>query len=661
MSLSLSLSVAVIVPAYKSAATLIVALESIRLQTSPPSEVWIVDDASPQQDAIVAERYIAEHRLPHWGCLKLSANVGAGSARDVGVRRTSADLVAFLDADDAWHPDHLWKAVEAVSQSRLDVFGAAVVSKFPLDADDCKQRAVRLISLSDMLVRNRLLTSTVVLRREIYLRAGGFEPGRRYSEDYLLWLKICVLPGVRIGVTASAHAVYRTQRSAAAGLSSRLWAMERSELSNLHWLWRESHIRSGCFVLASALSIVKFVRRAVAGALESLVPTRESAPVAVECDPLHICFSANQAWNIYNFRRGLLQRLLKDGARISVLAPRDECSDLLRSLGCEVVDIELQPQGINPVNDLRLFFRYRALFKEMRPDLAITYTIKPNIFGVIAAWSVDLPTLAVTTGLGYTFINRTLVAAIARQLYRWSFRTPLQVWFLNEDDRSAFVDRGLVDPRRAVVLDGEGVDLEHYRPSTRSDFGPSTRFLLIARMLWDKGVREYAEAAAQLRSEFPDVEFAALGPLGVDNPSAVSSAQMQEWQQQGLIRYLGTSDDVRPFVADADCVVLPSYREGIPRTLMEAAAMGRPLIATDVPGCREVVIEGLNGLLCRPRDATDLARAIRQMILTAPAQRARMGAESRAVVAARFDERLIIERYRTFLREFGFTSGARRR
>lgn len=373
--------------------------------------------------------------------------------------------------------------------------------------------------------------------------------------------------------------------------------------------------------------------------------------------PTHICFSANQAWNIYNFRRGLLERLLRDGIRVSILAPQDACSALLHELGCTVVDIKISAQGVSPVQDLKLLATYIRRLRELRPDLLITYTIKPNIFGVLAARFALIPTLAVTTGLGYTFINENLVARIARVLYCWAFRYPLQVWFLNQDDLDAFIRFRLIDPDRAVVIPGEGIDLEHYRPERSAASQDRFRCLLIARMLWDKGIGEFVDAARTLKLQHPEIELQLLGQIGVGNPSAVTQAEMEAWCQQGAVSYLGTSADVRRWIRDADCVVLPSYREGMPRTLMEAAAMEKPLVATDVPGCRDVVVDGVNGLLCRPRDAADLADKLRQMFVMSNADRAAMGTASRELMKQRFDEQAIIERYLAFLSSHGFFSG----
>lgn len=366
---------------------------------------------------------------------------------------------------------------------------------------------------------------------------------------------------------------------------------------------------------------------------------------------LHIVISANQAWNIYNFRRGLVTSLLAAGAKVTILAPQDESSTKLQELGCDVIDLKIASQGVNPVKDALLVVQYIRILNRIKPDLLINYTIKPNIFGSLAACVSRVRSLAVTTGLGYTFINDNFVARIARGLYKVALKFPAQVWFLNVDDQRVFLERGLVDQEKTRVLDGEGIDTDFYVPRQKSIQDGKFRFLLIARMLWDKGIAEYVEAAQLVKEKYPNANFQLLGPAGADNPSAASREQVLAWHDAGLVDYLGTSDDVRSVIADADCVVLPSYREGVPRTLMEAAAMGKPLIATDVPGCREVVLDQKNGFLCQARSAHDLAKKMINMLEMSETAIADFGMASRKYVEARFGERLMIAKYFEFLTE----------
>jgi glycosyltransferase involved in cell wall biosynthesis len=366
---------------------------------------------------------------------------------------------------------------------------------------------------------------------------------------------------------------------------------------------------------------------------------------------LHIALVCNTAWAIYTYRRGLLRALTAAGAQVTIVAPRDRTFEPLEQMGCRCIDLPVASKGTNPLHDLRtllaLFKHYRAL----KPDVVFHYTIKPNIYGSIAAWLARVPSVAVTTGLGYVFIQQSRAAEVAKRLYRFAFRFPREVWFLNRDDEAAFKEgKLLAHPERARLLHGEGVDLEDF-PFTPLPARAEFAFVLIGRLLWDKGVGEYVEAARQLRARYPHARFQLLGPVGVDNPSAISRDEVAAWEREGVIDYLGETADVRPYVADADCIVLPSYREGVPRTLMEASAMGRPIVATNVPGCREVVADGETGLLCEARSADSLAAALARMLDLGDAARAAMAGRGRKKIEKEFDERVVVQRYRELIRE----------
>ncbi len=383
--------------------------------------------------------------------------------------------------------------------------------------------------------------------------------------------------------------------------------------------------------------------------------TNETAAAAAysarRTKPLHITLVCNTAWAIYTYRRGFLRAMTQSGARVSVIAPRDRTFEPLEQMGCHCIELPVASKSTNPLDDLRtllaLFKHYRAL----KPDVVFHYTIKPNIYGSVAAWLARVPSVAVTTGLGYVFIQKSRAAEVAKRLYRFAFRFPREVWFLNRDDEAAFRDGNLLaHPERARLLHGEGVDLEDF-PFTPLPARAEFAFVLIGRLLWDKGVGEYVEAARTLRARYPHARFQLLGPVGVDNPSAISREEVATWEREGVIEYLGETADVRPYIADADCVVLPSYREGVPRTLMEASAMGRPIVATDVPGCREVVADGVNGLLCKARDADSLEQALGRMLDLGDAERAAMATRGRKKIEKEFDERVVVQRYRELIRE----------
>ncbi|ACC71445.1 glycosyltransferase family 4 protein [Paraburkholderia phymatum] len=374
---------------------------------------------------------------------------------------------------------------------------------------------------------------------------------------------------------------------------------------------------------------------------------------------LRIALVCNTSFAIYQYRQGLIRTLVARGVEVTVIAPRDRTTPLLEQMGCRCIALHVASKGTNPRDDLRTLWSLYRLYRTLRPHVVFHYTIKPNIYGSLAAKLAGVDSVAVTTGLGYVFIQKSRAAQIAKLLYRFAFRFPREIWFLNQDDEAAFREQKLlVHPERARLLHGEGVDLEQFAftplPERRHAGEINQRafsFVLIGRLLWDKGVGEYVEAARRLRAKYPDARFQLLGPVGVDNPSAISQAEVDAWVREGVIDYLGEAHDVRPLIAVADCVVLPSYREGVPRTLMEASAMGRPIVATDVPGCREVVADGVNGLLCEARNVDSLATALARMLDMRDDERRAMAERGRAKVTREFDERGVVERYKSLIQQ----------
>jgi glycosyltransferase involved in cell wall biosynthesis len=315
----------------------------------------------------------------------------------------------------------------------------------------------------------------------------------------------------------------------------------------------------------------------------------------------------------------------------------------MNDLDVERVPVAIDRSGLNPFADLALLRSYRTILARLSPVAYLGYTIKPNIYGSLAAASLGIPALPNVSGLGTAFIQGGPLQMLVTRLYRAGFRKAPVVFFQNDEDRRLFVDRRIVRPSQSRVLPGSGVDLERFTPAP-VPAGPPT-FLLIARLLRDKGVIEFVEAARQLRPELPDARFQLLGPIDEGNRTTISSADLASWVGDGLVEHLGTTDDVRPFIAASTAVVLPSYREGLPRSLLEGAAMGRPLIATDVPGCRDVVLDGVNGLLCRPRDAGSLAAKMRQMARIPVGERQTMADAARRKVQEQYSEDFVVQAY----------------
>lgn len=358
-----------------------------------------------------------------------------------------------------------------------------------------------------------------------------------------------------------------------------------------------------------------------------------------------VLISSNAAWNIVNFRSGLVRALIADGHEVVAALPEDDAR--VGALGVRTIVVPMARGGASILADLVLICRFVALMRRERPDVFLGWTIKPNVYGAFAAQILGIPMIANISGLGTAFIRSNWLMAIAKRLYRIGLRRAATVFFQNADDRALFIDAKLVPVDRTAMLPGSGIDVAAYDPDAYPrPYANIFRFLLIARLIRDKGVYEYVAAARIVAALHPDVRFDILGPLDPGNRTAIDTATLTNWVEDGSITYLGAVDDVRPAIAFADCVVLPSYREGISHVLLEAAAMARPSIATDVPGCRDVVVDGRTGLLCRVRDVHDLAAKMASMLAIPPPARAAMGKAARADVIARFSETVVIDRYR---------------
>jgi glycosyltransferase involved in cell wall biosynthesis len=365
--------------------------------------------------------------------------------------------------------------------------------------------------------------------------------------------------------------------------------------------------------------------------------------------PKRIVLAINSAWNVVNFRAGLVRALLEDGHRVIVFAPGDGWSARVRELGAEFHPIGMDRQGTSPIRDGVLLLRYWRALRQVKPDVVLTYTPKPNIYGSLAAHALGIPVVNNVAGLGTAFIRDSWLTRLVERLYRASFGRSARVFFQNQEDLDQFVAAGLAPANRSRLLPGSGIDLSAFSAAS-SD--PRARregafvFLLVARLLWDKGLAEYVEAARLVKQARPDARFQILGPLDAGNRTVVGASEVAGWVSEGAVDYLGEAEDVRPYVAAADCIVLPSYREGLPRALLEGAAMGKPLIATDVQGCRSVVEHGVNGYLCAPRSGEALAEAMLQLLALPEQERTALGQAARRIVEESFDERIVIARYR---------------
>lgn len=360
-----------------------------------------------------------------------------------------------------------------------------------------------------------------------------------------------------------------------------------------------------------------------------------------------IVIAANTAWYLANFRCNLARALIQAGYEVVAMAPEGEGADQLRQGGIRFVPIAMDNKGTNPITDGLLLLRFLWALRREKPSVFLGYTVKPNVYGGLACRMLGIPSVHNVAGLGTAFIENTWLTRLVRRLYQVGLHGAAHVFFQNPDDLSLFLRYRLVPEEKTEPLPGSGVDTEWFYPvpTNQEDESAPFRFLLSARLLWDKGVGEYVAACRQLREEGRSLECQLLGFLDAENRSAISRSTIDEWQAEGCVRYLGSLADVRPAVAESDCVVLPSYREGTPRSLLEAASMARPVIATDAVGCREAVVDGETGFLCEPRDAYSLADRMREMMDLSEEKRDLMGAKGRQRMIEEFDESIVINRY----------------
>ena len=356
---------------------------------------------------------------------------------------------------------------------------------------------------------------------------------------------------------------------------------------------------------------------------------------------MHVLILASYGPSLVNFRGPLIRELVARGHKVSVASPG--CSvgaqayKELRSLGVVDYEIPLSRTGTSLLADLTSFLHILRLVLKTHPDVVLTYTIKPVIYGSIAAWLARVDQrFAFVTGLGFNFTGGRSGGVM--QLVRWMYRFALgkvnKVFFQNRDDERLFADLGILSRKTpTVIVNGSGVDLSHFDVAPLPVGKPT--FLMICRLLGDKGVREYSRAAHKLHQKREEVCIRLIGWID-ENPDSISPAELDEWVKSGNIEFLGYLDDVRPAIAGANVYVLPSYREGTPRTVLEAMAMGRPVITTDAPGCRETVIEGDNGFLVPVKSVDALAEAM-QKFIDDPKLAIRMGKRSREIAEEKYD------------------------
>ena len=347
---------------------------------------------------------------------------------------------------------------------------------------------------------------------------------------------------------------------------------------------------------------------------------------------------ANNSGGLYRFRKDLIKRLIADGHEVYAVTPFDESVDDLRQIGVHLIEQSMNRRGTDPVQELRLLLDYRRIAAAIRPDMIITYTIKPGIYGGLVARWIKIPYVVNVTGLGTAFQKTGIFRAMIVKLWRMALRSALCVFFENEENAGVFHDLSIVQPERIHVLHGAGVNLEEFPFTDYPSDEAEIRFLFIGRVMREKGIDELLEAIERLRQKYENVVLDVVGWCEEDYES-----RLRDLQERGLVVFHGFQIDVKPFIEKAHAFVLPSYHEGMANTLLESAAMGRPLITSNIHGCLEAVVDGETGFLCEVQDAESLTRQMERFIDLPYEQKCEMGRKSHTYVAEHFDKRKVVQ------------------
>lgn len=354
---------------------------------------------------------------------------------------------------------------------------------------------------------------------------------------------------------------------------------------------------------------------------------------------MKIAMIINSSSGLYNFRKDLILRMIADGHEVIALTPLEGRIDQLKELGVRLISTEIDRRGLNPLHDISLFRQYRKILRKEKPDIAVTYTIKPNIYGGMACKVAGITYAGNITGLGTAFESVGLLRKVATIMNKVALKKAKCVFFENVENKDFFVNEGIIRKNQAVLLNGAGVNLEHfsYKPYPRDD--SDIRFLFMGRIMKEKGIEELFVAMQRLRA---DGESCSLDVLGSFEEKYED--QIEQYEKDGWLRFHGYQSDVRPFIEDSHCFVLPSYHEGMANTNLESAATGRPVITSNISGCKEAVVDGVSGFLCEVKDANDLYEKMKQFIALSQDEREQMGKASRKHMEDVFDKVKVVSK-----------------
>lgn len=356
-----------------------------------------------------------------------------------------------------------------------------------------------------------------------------------------------------------------------------------------------------------------------------------------------ILISINTSWNVFNFRKNLVRSFIDSGYEVHILAPKDSFSHKLVQLGCVFHPLKMENKGNNPIKDLFLLNSYYQNLSKIKPNIALFFTIKPNIYGSLAATKLGIPFINNVTGLGTAFLHKGLINKIAKQLYKLAFRRSSLVFFQNEDDQNLFSETGIISQQVTDILPGSGINLDDFKPVPLPE---KTTFYFISRLLYDKGVQELIDACIHLKEKYGNkFEMNIVGKEETSQNLGIPLEKIKDLESRGILKYHGSSNNIQEHICKASVVVLPSYREGTSRVLLESSAMARPLITTDVPGCKGLINN--NGWLCDSKSSKSLITVLEKAIITPKEKLENLGKNSRKLAESTYDEKIVINKYST--------------
>lgn len=359
----------------------------------------------------------------------------------------------------------------------------------------------------------------------------------------------------------------------------------------------------------------------------------------------NILICANSSWNIFNFRYNLIYALIKNNFNVIILSPRDRFTEKLVNIGCKFHEINFNKSNIGFFNNLLLIYRYFIIIKKLKPNLILTYTIKPNLFVSIITKILKIKIYNIITGLGSSFLGNFFIKKLIILLYKFSLSKSNLIIFQNQDDKNMFIKYDILKDQKNEVIKGSGVNTIYYSYYEINKKSKETNFLFIGRIIKDKGIYELITAFKKILSKYNNINLYILGDIDINNPSKILLSEINQWENDKIINYIGYKEDIRKYIKLSDCIILPSYREGLPKSLLQASSCGRPMISTDVPGCKEVVKDNYNGFLCMKKNSHDLYLKIEKFINSKLEDRIQMGINARDHVIKNFDEKIIIDKY----------------